>query len=167
MNKKVVLTATGMTLAGMLSSCTTTQMNGAVAGLAGGLVGGAVLGHGHGAGNVIAAIAAAAITVAIIQHYQASQEQKRYAQYRAAQAAQRPHYAAAKQQKKVRYVAVPVSKKSEKDKAGIMLYDTDKGRLASDEVYVPKASSSSSMKKDTIVTVDGKQAMLESNFYGS
>ena len=166
MNKRVILTATGMTIAGLLNtSCTTTEVNNAVAGIGGGLVGAAILGHGHGTGRIIAAVAAAAITVAIIQHYQASQEQKRYAEYRAAQAAQRSHYTSVRKEKKVRYVAVPVKKKSSNEKAGIMLYDTDKGRLASDEVYVPKASSS--MKKDSIVNVNGKQAMLESNFYGS
>ena len=165
MNKKVITTAATLTLAGLLSSCTTTQVNSAVAGIAGGLVGGAILGGGgNSAGRIIAAIAVTAITVAVIQHYQASQEQKRFAQSRAYAAAQRPHYASVRKEKKVRYVAVPVKKKSANEKSGIMLYDADNGQLASDKVYVPKAAS---LKKDSIVVVDGKQALLESSFTGA
>jgi predicted lipid-binding transport protein (Tim44 family) len=166
MNKKVITTATSMTIAGLLSSsCTTTQFGQGAGLLGAGLGIGALASGNSGLRNAAIAMAAVALTVAIVQHYKASQEQKRYAQYRAAQAARRSHYASVRQQKKVRYVAVPVKKKSDNEKAGIMLYDTDKGRLASDEVFVPKASSS--MKKDAIVEVDGKKAMLESNFYGS
>jgi len=164
MNKKVITTTATLTLCGLLSSCTTTDV-GRTAGVA--AIGLGIVGLGSGNDSLQkAALAAAAValTIAIVQHYQASQEQKRYAQARAAAAAQRSSYTKVKQQKKVKYVAVPVKKKSEKEQAGIMLYDTDKGRLASDQVYVPKASS---LKKDSIVEVDGKKALLESSFTGA
>lgn len=168
MNKKVITTATTLTLCGLLNTgCTTTQLQNtaAVAGIASlglGLAG--INSSGSGLTKAAIALAAVAIAVSIAARYQASQEQQRYAQARAYAAAQRPSYTKVKQQKKVRYVAVPVKKKSSNEQAGLMIYDTDKGRLASDQVYVPKASS---LKKDSIVEVDGKKALLESSFTGA
>lgn len=164
MKKKFIAATAAFTVCGLFTSCTTTQV-GQAAGVA--AVGLGIVGLGSGSSSLQkAALAAAAValTIAIVQHYQASQEQKRYAQARAAAAAQRSSYTQVKQQKKVKYVAVPVKKKSANEKAGIMLYDTDKGRLASDQVYVPKASS---IDKNSIVEVDGKKAMLESSFSGA
>ena len=50
------------------------------------------------------------------------------------------------------------------EKSGLMIYDTERGQLASNQVYVPKASS---IQANSIVTVDGKKALLESGFDGS
>ncbi len=168
MNKKLITTTAGLTVAAMLSSCTTAQMGqaGRTAGVlaAGVALGGLVGGGGNSVRNVALALAAVAVTIAIVQHYQASQDQKRYAQARAASAARSQSYAKVKTEKKVRYVAVPVKKKSATEKSGLMLYDTQKGALASDQVFVPKASS---IKGNTIVEVDGKKALLESSFAGA
>ncbi len=167
MKKNLITTTASVTVAAMLSSCTTAQMGqlGQGAGLLAAGVGiGALAGGGNSARNVALALAAVAITVAIVHHYQASQEQKRYAQARAYTAARSQNYATVKAKKKVRYVAVPVKKKSANEKNGLMLYDTEKGALASDQVFVPKASS---IKGNTIVEVDGKKALLESSFAGA
>ena len=167
MNKKLITSTATLTVAAMLSSCTTAQMGqvGRGAGLLATGVGlGALAGGGNSARNIALALAAVAITVAIVQHYQASQDQKRYAQARAATAARSQSYAAVREKKKVRYVAVPVKKKSATEKSGLMLYDTEKGALASDQVFVPKASS---IKGNSIVEVDGKKARLESSFAGA
>lgn len=167
MNKRLITSTASVTVAALLSSCTTEQMGqvGRGAGiLAAGVGIGALASGSNSARNVALALAAVAVTVAIVQHYQASQEQKRYAQARAAAAARSKSYATVKQEKKVRYVAVPVKKKSATEKNGLMLYDTEKGALASDQVYVPKASS---IKGNSIVEVDGKKALLESSFAGA
>jgi hypothetical protein len=166
MNKKVITTTASLTVAALLSSCTAEQVSKVSGGL-GILAGGAALagvGGGNTTRNLLIAAAAVAITVSIIAHYQASQEQRRYAQSRAISAASRPAYVKVRQEKKVRYVAVPVQKKSATEKSGLMIYDTEKGQLASDNVYVPKASS---IKGNSIVEVDGKKALLESSFTGA
>ncbi len=164
MNKRLITSTASVSVAALLSSCTTTQVGQSAGLLAAGVGLGALAGGGNSARNVALALVAVAVTVAIVQHYQASQEQKRYAQSRAAAAARSQSYAAVKREKKVRYVAVPVKKKSATEKNGLMLYDTEKGALASDQVYVPKASS---IKGNSIVEVDGKKALLESSFAGA
>ncbi len=166
MNKKIITSTASLTVAAILSSCTAAQMQ-QVGTTVGVLAGGAALagvGGGNSTRNALIAIAAVAITVAIVSHYQASQEQARYAEYRAASAARRPTFTQAKTKQKIRYVAVPVKKKSEKEKGGLMIYDTEKGQLASDKVYVPKAAS---IKSNSIVEVEGKKALLESSFTGA
>jgi hypothetical protein len=166
MNKRIVTASASITIAALFASCTAEQVRNS-AGTIGLLAGGAALagvGGGNATRNALIGIAAVALTVAIVAHYQASQEQKRYAQYRAATAARSTTYAKVKQEKKVRYVAVPVKKKSANEKNGLMIYDTEKGQLASDNVYVPKASS---IQKNSIVEVDGKKALLESSFTGA
>ncbi len=164
MNKKLIASTASVTVAALLTSCTTTQIGQSAGLLAAGVGLGALAGGGNSARNVALALAAVAVTIAIVQHYQASQEQKRYAQARAATAARSQSYAKVKSEKKVRYVAVPVKKKSANEKDGLMLYDTEKGALASDQVFVPKASS---IKGNSIVEVDGKKALLESSFAGA
>ncbi len=164
MNKRLITSTASVSVAALLSSCTTTQVGQSAGLLAAGVGLGTLAGGGNSARNVALALVAVAVTVAIVQHYQASQEQKRYAQSRAAAAARSQSYAAVKREKKVRYVAVPVKKKSATEKNGLMLYDTEKGALASDQVYVPKASS---IKGNSIVEVDGKKALLESSFAGA
>jgi hypothetical protein len=166
MNKKVITTTASLTVAALFSSCTADQVSKA-SGTIGLLAGGAALagvGGGNATRNALIAVAAVAITVAIISHYQASQEQKRYAQARAYNASRSQTYTKVHQEKKVRYVAVPVKKKSANEKDGLMIYDAEKGQLASDNVYVPKASS---IKANSIVEVDGKKALLESSFTGA
>ena len=168
MNKKQISITASLTLVSMLSSCTSAQMSqaGRTAGILGaGIgIGGMLGGGGNAARNLALGLLAVAVTVAIVQHYQASQEQQRYAQARAASAARSQQFATAHKQKKVRYVAVPVKKKSAKEKSGLMVYDTEKGAMASDQVFVPKASSN--LKGNSIVEVDGKKALLESSFTG-
>jgi hypothetical protein len=166
MNKKVITATASLTVAALFSSCTAEQVRNA-SGTIGVLAGGAALagvGGGHATRNALIAISAVALTVAIVAHYQATQEQKRYAQYRAAAAARTQSYAQVKKEKQVRYVAVPVKKSNANEKNGLMIYDTEKGQLASDSVYVPKASS---IQKNSIVEVDGKKALLESSFTGA
>jgi hypothetical protein len=162
MHKKVITTSASVTLAAMLGSCTTAEMQQWAPAVAG-VVGGSLVG-GNTAQRVIAGLAFAMVTVAIINHYNASQAQRRYAESRAYQVSRSKTYATAKAKKNVRYVAVPVKKKSETEKSGLMVYDTEKGQLASDQVFVPKASS---IPANSIVTVDGKKALLESGFDGS
>ncbi|HEX2751270.1 MAG TPA: hypothetical protein VHM91_24885 [Verrucomicrobiales bacterium] len=167
MNKKVITTTASITVAALFASCTATQVRNFSTGIAGvaGVAALSGVGGGHRTTNALLAIAAVAATVAIISHYQATQEQRRYAEYRAAAIARSNSYATIKKEKKVRYVAVPVKKKSSTEKSGLMIYDTEKGQLASDNVYVPKASSS--LKGNSIVEVDGKKALLESSFTGA
>jgi hypothetical protein len=167
MNTKVITTTAGVTVAAMLSSCTTQQLGQAsrTAGLLSlGTGVGALVSGSNSARNVALALAAVAITLAIAQHYQASQEQKRYAQARAAAAARSQAYANAKARNNIRYVAVPVKAKSAKEKKGLMVYDAQKGTMASDQVFVPRADS---IKANSIVEVDGKKALLESGFSGA
>lgn len=159
MKKNLITTTTAVTVSALLTSCTMDQ----VAGFAGGVGVGGLLGGRH-AGTALAILAAGLITVAIVSQYQASQEQKRYAQARAYAAARSESFAAVRTKKKVRYVAVPVKSKSSKEKSGLMLYDAEKGQLESDKVFVPQASS---IKGNTIVEVDGKEAMLASGFSGA
>ena len=167
MKRKFITATASVTIVAMLNSCTTEQTGQFSRGagwLAAGAGIGALASGSHSARNVALALAAVALTVAIVHHYQASQEQKRYAQARAAAAVRTQQFATVRSQKKVHYVAVPVKKKSANEKNGLMIYDADKGTLASDQVYVPKADS---IKSNSIVEVDGKKALLESSFAGA
>lgn len=168
MNKKVITSTAAVTVAALLASCTQAQLQQAgraVAGVGLGVAAGSLLsGNSRDAGRILAAVALTVVAVSIIQQYQASQAQARYAQARAVRVSRSKTYAKAKTEKRVRYVAVPVKKKSTTEKSGLMIYDTEKGQLASNKVYVPKASS---IKGNSIVTVDGKKALLESGFDGS
>jgi hypothetical protein len=99
-----------------------------------------VPGWGSGAGNAAAAAAVAGLVVYIIEKHEASERQKQIAEERA-----RRTYAnmSAKRKaqlkaKKVRYIAVDTeknSKTSPQAKKSVMVWDTEKQTIASDNVY--------------------------------
>ena len=95
---------------------------------------------GSGAANAAAAAAVAGLVVYIIEKHEASERQKQIAQERA-----RRTYAnmsskrkAQLKAKKVRYIAVDTEKNAKTSphaKKSVMVWDTDKQAIASDNVY--------------------------------
>jgi hypothetical protein len=95
---------------------------------------------GSGAGNAAAAAAVAGLVVYIIERHEASERQKQIAQERArrAYANMSANRKAQLKAKKVRYIAVDTekdAKTSRQAKKSVMVWDTDKQQIASDNVY--------------------------------
>jgi hypothetical protein len=95
---------------------------------------------GSGAANAAAAAAVTTLVVYIIQKHEASERQKRIAEERARRAyADMPAKRKAQlKAKKVRYIAVDTekdAKTSPQAKKSVMVWDTEKQEIASDNVY--------------------------------
>ncbi len=99
-----------------------------------------VPGWGSGSGNAAAAAAVAGLVVYIIEKHEASERQKQIAEERArrAYANMSAKRKAQLKAKKVRYIAVDTEKNaktSPRAKKSVMVWDTDKQEIASDNVY--------------------------------
>jgi hypothetical protein len=99
-----------------------------------------VPGWGSGVGNAAAAAAVAGLVVYIIEKHEASERQKQIAQERARRtyANMSPKRKAQLKARKVRYIAVDTEKNaktSPQAKKSVMVWDTDKQEIASDNVY--------------------------------
>jgi isoaspartyl peptidase/L-asparaginase-like protein (Ntn-hydrolase superfamily) len=97
-------------------------------------------GWGSGAANAAAAAAVAGLVVYIIERHEASERQKQIAEERArrAYANMSAKRKAQLKAKKVRYIAVDTekdAKTSRQAKKSVMVWDTDKQQIASDNVY--------------------------------
>jgi isoaspartyl peptidase/L-asparaginase-like protein (Ntn-hydrolase superfamily) len=97
-------------------------------------------GWGSGAGNAAAAAAVAGLVVYIIEKREASERQKQIAEERAhrAYANMSAKRKAQLKAKKVRYIAVDTEKNaktSPRAKKSVMVWDTEKQTIASDNVY--------------------------------
>ena len=95
---------------------------------------------GSGAANAAAAAAVAGLVVYIIERHEASERQKQIAEERArrAYANMSAKRKAQLKAKKVRYIAVDTekdAKTSQQAKKSVMVWDTDKQEIASDNVY--------------------------------
>ena len=95
---------------------------------------------GSGAANAAAAAAVAGLVVYIIERHEASERQKQIAEERArrAYANMSAKRKAQLKAKKVRYIAVDTEKNaktSRQAKKSVMVWDTDKQEIASDNVY--------------------------------
>ena len=99
-----------------------------------------VPGWGSGASNAAAAAAVAGRVVYLIEKHEASERQKQIAEERArrAYASMSAKRKAQLKAKKVRYIAVDTEKNAKTSphaKKSVMVWDTDKQQIASDNVY--------------------------------
>jgi hypothetical protein len=97
-------------------------------------------GQGSGFANAAAAAAVAGLVVYIIQKHEASERQKQIAEERARRtyASMSANRKAQLRAKKVRYIAVDTEKNaktSPQAKKSVMVWDTEKQEIASDNVY--------------------------------